>query len=169
MPLTPNSSLTLAFDPSLLPSISLPAGVHARPLASTDYRRQHLTLLSALTQAPDLGEQAWVDQFNALVACPGTYFPVVLVDEATDALVATGMVLLERKFIRANGRVGHIEDIAVSPSQQGKGLGKLLIVALTELSDRLGAYKVRPRSPARGACEADRPARWGGQSVAGRA
>lgn len=142
MPLTPTSTLTLAFPASLLPPVPLPPGLLARPLSSTDHSRNHLTLLTALTQAPDLGYQAWLDQFNRLLACPDTYYPLVFVDEQTDELVATGMLLLERKFIRANGLVGHIEDIAVSPSQQGKGLGRLLIEGLTELSERLGAYKV---------------------------
>ena len=37
---------------------------------------------------------------------------------------------------------GHIEDIAVDTSVQGKGLGKKIINALTLLSETLGAYKV---------------------------
>lgn len=145
MTLTPDSSLTLAFPPSLLPPTPLPSGLHLRPLASSDHSRNHIQLLSALTQAPDLGEQAWIDQFNRLLSCPSTYYPIVIVDEQTDELVATGTLFLERKFIRGNATVGHVEDIAVSPTQQGKGIGKVLIVALAGLSEGLGAYKVRAK------------------------
>lgn len=142
MPFTPDADLSLAFDASLLPSLSLPPSLHLRPLSSTDHSRSHLTLLSTLTQAPDLGQEAWSAQYALLQTCPGTYYPIVIVDRETDALVGCGMLLLERKFIRGNGLVGHIEDIAVLPSQQGRGLGKKVIEVLTALSEKLGAYKV---------------------------
>lgn len=75
-------------------------------------------------------------------ASPPSYFIVAILDTETDALVAVGTVFLEHKFIRNLGICGHIEDIAVDPSTQGKGLGKILINALTELSESLGSYKV---------------------------
>lgn len=49
---------------------------------------------------------------------------------------------MEKKFIRHLGLVGHIEDIAVDKSVQGKGFGKLIVEVLTALSESLGAYKV---------------------------
>lgn len=39
------------------------------------------------------------------------------------------------------GAVGHIEDIAVSKSQQGKKLGLRLIQALDFVAERIGCYK----------------------------
>ena len=59
----------------------------------------------------------------------------------TDKLVATGTVFLEPKFLRSLATAGHIEDIAVDHSMQGKGLGKILINTLTSLSEQAGAYK----------------------------
>lgn len=154
----PDSALKLAFDATLIPkhlSDTLPAGLHLRPLASTDYRRSHLTLLSTLTQTPDIGEQAWTARFDELIALKGTYYPVVVVDTASDQLVATGNLLVERKFIRGAGLVGHIEDIAISPAMQGKGLGKKLIEVLTELSDLVGSYKVSLKQCAEAGVVAD--------------
>jgi glucosamine-phosphate N-acetyltransferase len=75
-------------------------------------------------------------------ASPSSYFVLAIVDTNTDALVAVGTIFLEHKFIRNLGICGHIEDIAVDPSTQGRGLGKILINALTELSESLGSYKV---------------------------
>ncbi|KAI5481762.1 hypothetical protein MNV49_000039 [Pseudohyphozyma bogoriensis] len=144
MPLTPDSSLDLAFDASLIPAAlrsSLPAGLHLRPLASTDYHREHLVVLANLTEVPDMGYDAYVAQFNAIKATPNTYFPIALVDESSDKLVAVGTVMMERKIVRNCGLAGHIEDIAVGADQQGKGLGKLVINVLTQLSESLGAYK----------------------------
>lgn len=48
---------------------------------------------------------------------------------------------MEKKFLRGLGTVGHIEDIAVDKTQQGKKLGLRIIHALTGISEALGAYK----------------------------
>ena len=144
--LTPDSALTLAFDPSLLPSslqATLPSGIHLRPLSSTDHSRSHLAILSVLTPTPDPGPEAWLARFEMMVATKGTYYPIVLVEEESDQIVALGTVLIERKFIRGMGIAAHIEDIAVSARMQGKGLGKRVIEVLSALSEELGAYKVR--------------------------
>lgn len=58
-----------------------------------------------------------------------------------DHIVAVGTVFVERKFTRSMGKVGHIEDIAVSPSQQGRGLGLKIIKALMSISEAEGCYK----------------------------
>ncbi|KAE8225562.1 hypothetical protein CF319_g1718 [Tilletia indica] len=145
MPLTPESELELAFDPALIPS-----SIHElvgptlalRPLASDDYKRGHLQVLTILTTTPDVGAEAWTERFQALKRIPETYYPIVILDRDTDKVVAVGTLVLEYKFIRGLGKAGHIEDIAVDPSVQGKGLGKKIIAALTAISEGLGAYKV---------------------------
>ena len=48
---------------------------------------------------------------------------------------------MEKKFLRGLGTVGHIEDIAVDKTQQGKKLGLRIIQTLTGISEGLGAYK----------------------------
>jgi glucosamine-phosphate N-acetyltransferase len=50
-------------------------------------------------------------------------------------------VFIERKFLRNLGKVGHIEDIAVSKDMQGKKLGFRVIQALTGISESVGCYK----------------------------
>ena len=112
-----------------------------RPLASTDYRRGHLDVLSVLTVVTDPGEDAWLAQFEALRTAPRTYYSIVIVDKASDRIVAVGTVFIERKFLRGLGCVGHIEDIAVDKSQQGKKLGLRIIHALTGISENSGCYK----------------------------
>lgn len=112
-----------------------------RPLASTDYHRGHLAVLSVLTVVTDPGEVAWVSQFHAMRSAPQTYFPIVIVDKASDKIVGVGNVFIERKFLRGLGSVGHIEDIAVDKSQQGKKLGLRIIQALTSISEGCGCYK----------------------------
>ncbi|EJD45556.1 acyl-CoA N-acyltransferase [Auricularia subglabra TFB-10046 SS5] len=144
MPLTPDDALELLFAPSIIPqSIRdlLPSELHIRPLSSTDHARGHLSVLSVLSPAPDPGPAAYQERFRACKALADTYYTLVIVDRASDAVVATGTLFLERKFTRGLGLVGHIEDIAVDKSQQGKKLGLRVIQALTALSEARGAYK----------------------------
>ncbi|TFK86428.1 acyl-CoA N-acyltransferase [Polyporus arcularius HHB13444] len=144
MPFTSDAELDLLFPSDQIPAFvrkQLPAELHIRPLASTDYRRGHLSVLSVLTVVTDPGEDAWRAQFEALRAAPRTYYGIVIVDKASDRIVAVGTVFIERKFLRGLGSVGHIEDIAVDKSQQGKKLGLRIIQALTGISENSGCYK----------------------------
>ncbi|KIK58332.1 hypothetical protein GYMLUDRAFT_202820 [Collybiopsis luxurians FD-317 M1] len=141
---TPDHKLDLFFPADLIsPQVKtqLHPDVHVRPLSSTDYHRGYLSILSVLTQAPDVGYPAWLAQFNAMRASPNTYFPIVIVSKATDRIVGVGCVFIERKFLRGLGSVGHIEDIAVDKNQQGKKLGLRIIQALTDVSEKSGCYK----------------------------
>lgn len=138
------ASLDLMFPQELIsPEVSaqLPSDLQMRPLASTDYKRGHLDVLSVLSIVNDLGEVAWVNQFHAMRATPRAYFSIVILDKASDKIVGVGTVFIERKFLRGLGSVGHIEDIAVDKSQQGKKLGLRIIQALTHISESSGCYK----------------------------
>ena len=144
MPFTQDHELDLLFPTDQVPADvrkQLPQELHIRPLASSDYARGHLDILAVLTVVSDPGEDAWRAQFEALRATPRTYYPIVIVDRASDRIVAVGTVFVERKFLRGLGAVGHIEDIAVDKSQQGKKLGLRIINALTGISENSGCYK----------------------------
>jgi len=112
-----------------------------RPLASSDYGRGHLSVLNVLTIVGDPGEHAYRAQYAAMRGTPMTYYTLVIVDKDSDRIVGVGSVFMERKFLRNLGTVGHIEDIAVDKSQQGKKLGLRIINALTHISEMHGAYK----------------------------
>jgi glucosamine-phosphate N-acetyltransferase len=103
--------------------------------------------LAGLTSAPDHGLAEYEKRFEVLrainEATPGrpSYCILCIVRKSDDKLVGSGTLLLEHKFIRASGSVGHIEDIVVDPTIRGKNLGKLIIASLTHISEKLGAYK----------------------------
>lgn len=84
-------------------------------------------------------------QFDQLVSTwkknPEIYYPRVIADENGE-VVATGMLIVEQKLIHECGKVGHVEDIAVLPNQQGKKLGQYLIEQLTLMAEQAGCYKV---------------------------
>jgi len=139
-----SAPLELAFPKDLIsPEVlkALPSELTIRPLAADDYKRGHLDVLSVLTVVNDPGAAAWTSQFHAMRAMPRTYFPLVIVDKKSDRIVGVGSLFVERKFLRGLGSVGHIEDIAVDKSQQGKKLGQRIIQALTYISENSGCYK----------------------------
>lgn len=144
----PASISDYLFDASLIPSSvrEVPTGLTLRPLASSDYSRGHLSLLSHLTSAPDVGADSWSARFQDFLAInrvQPTYLPVVIVEDESDQLVGQATLFVERKFLRKAGLVGHIEDVVVDPKMQGKKLGLKLLQVLTATSESVGAYKVR--------------------------
>ena len=70
------------------------------------------------------------------------YHVVVIEDVSSAKIVASGSILIEQKFIRKCGTVGHIEDIVVHDSQRGKNYGKKIIDQLTHIGKQRGCYKI---------------------------
>ena len=56
--------------------------------------------------------------------------------------VASRFLFVEHKFIHKGGTIGHIEDVAVHPNHEGKGVGSAVVRALFELARHSGCYKV---------------------------
>ncbi|KAL2842208.1 acyl-CoA N-acyltransferase [Aspergillus pseudoustus] len=121
-------------------SASLPEGYKLRPLARSDYTKGYLDVLRVLTTVGDISEEAWNTRYDWIAARNDEYYMVVI-EDGKGAIVATGSLIVERKFIHALGMVGHIEDIAVEKGQQGKKLGLRLIQALDFIAEKVGAYK----------------------------
>ncbi|KXZ44003.1 hypothetical protein GPECTOR_75g727 [Gonium pectorale] len=70
----------------------------------------------------------------------GSYRTVVIEDGGR--IIATAAMVIELKFIRGCGKVGHIEDVVVDPEYRGKRLGAMLIDALVDAAREAGCYKV---------------------------
>jgi glucosamine-phosphate N-acetyltransferase len=142
---TKRSSLEpLLFQPSLIPSYvheALPIGYNIRPLCRTDYDRGVLDVLRVLTTVGNISKDQFQMQFDYWYKRNDTYYNIVITNEV-GKVVAVGSVVVERKFIHECGLVGHIEDIAVANTEQGKKLGLRLIHALTDIAKSQGAYKV---------------------------
>ncbi|KAG9029081.1 hypothetical protein FS837_003641 [Tulasnella sp. UAMH 9824] len=153
MAFTPDAELELLFDPALIPESAkadLPDDLHIRPVASTDLNRGQFDVLNVLTPSPKPTPEAYKSHFDLLrtinasttsLGLPPTYLTLVILTKAEDRVVATGSVIMERKFIRGLNLVGHIEDIAVDKAVQGKRLGFRVVTTLTQISEDLGAYK----------------------------
>ncbi|GAA5870385.1 hypothetical protein JCM16303_001983 [Sporobolomyces ruberrimus] len=138
---------TPLYDASLLPQdllSTLPSDLTLRPLSSSDYSNSHLSLLTNLTSAPDIGSSSWSERYEQLSSINKiypTYFPIVIALKETNELVGSATLVVELKFLRGGGKVGHVEDVVVHPKMQGKKLGVLLLNVLTKLSEDQGCYK----------------------------
>ncbi|KAI3489044.1 hypothetical protein L1887_46802 [Cichorium endivia] len=140
-----NSPLRLAFPAADIPTecFSLLGDEYElRPLASSDYARGFNEVLSCLVETPDLGEAAWLERFDAMVAANGTYFPIVIVSKSTDRIVAMGSVVVELKFFRGLTRVGHVEDIVVNTKLHSKGLGKVIVSTVMKIAEAKGCSNI---------------------------
>jgi glucosamine-phosphate N-acetyltransferase len=59
-----------------------------------------------------------------------------------DRVVGTASLLVEQKFIHGGGAVGHVEDVAVHPDYQHRGIGTALVNHTLTQARQRGCYKV---------------------------
>jgi len=88
------SSIPSLFDADLISSTLqalLPPNLRLRPLANGDYRKQFTTLLAQLTViGDDYNEEAWETRFKYMLDHNDSYFVVVIEDNQTTRVIATG-------------------------------------------------------------------------------
>jgi glucosamine-phosphate N-acetyltransferase len=118
------------------PWVPASPGVTVRELHEADLDNGFLDALETLTE---VGMTA--DEARAILGeLPPNLHTYVAVWQGR--VVGTTSLLVERKFIHTGGRVGHIEDVAVCRSMQGRGVGTALIRYAVEEARRLDCYKV---------------------------
>ncbi|CAI5506647.1 unnamed protein product [Closterium sp. Naga37s-1] len=122
--------------------LSLPDGLVLRDLNEGDYSKGYMELLSQLTTTGTVTEEQFKDRFALLSQRSLDYRIVVVEDTVSNRVVGTGTLLIEFKFLRSCGKVGHIEDIVVHSSMRGKHLGHRIIQTLTDIAKKQGCYKV---------------------------
>lgn len=66
----------------------------------------------------------------------------IFVAIASDEVVGLATVLFEQKLIHKCAIAAHVEDVAVRPDFQRKGVGKALMAAIIEEARQRRAYKV---------------------------
>ncbi|CAN9159190.1 unnamed protein product [Alternaria alternata] len=119
---------------------ALPEGYSCRPLERKDYHNGFLDVLRVLTTVGDITEEQWNERYDWMKTRNDEYY-LLCVTNSSNAIVGTGALIVERKFIHQLGLVGHIEDIAVAKDQQGKKLGLRIIQALDFVAEKVGCYK----------------------------
>ncbi|KAK9457139.1 acyl-CoA N-acyltransferase [Dipodascopsis uninucleata] len=112
-----------------------------RALRASDHALGFLDVLSDLTTVGEIDMKTFTERVNYMSERPLEYFVLVIENVESGKIVGTGTLLVERKFIHACGLVGHIEDIAIAKTEQGKHLGITIINALDFIGKKVGCYK----------------------------
>ncbi|KAL9537640.1 hypothetical protein MBANPS3_011593 [Mucor bainieri] len=117
---------------------ALPSSCTIRPLRKDDDERGFVELLSQLSIVGTITQKSFKDRFNLLKQQGSTYIVVI---EEDNRIVASATLLVEYKFLRECGIVGHIEDVVVHGAQRGKKLGIRLIDQLHYIAQAAKCYK----------------------------
>lgn len=112
-----------------------------RPLQSGDFHRGFLQILSQLTSVGDVTLAQFLNRF-AQMRASGDYYVTVIVDSRYDKIIGSATLVLEHKFIHGCSVRGRLEDVVVDDTYRGKQLGKLIVVTVSLLAQRLGCYKM---------------------------
>ncbi|CAI5756586.1 unnamed protein product [Candida verbasci] len=121
--------------------ISLPDGYSFRKLKSSDYENNYLETLKVLTTVGEIKQSEFEELICHWESLPDIYHPRVITNNS-GLIVGTGMLFIERKAIHECGKVGHIEDISVFESEQGKKIGNFMVCSLAKIAKEKGCYKV---------------------------
>mgnify|MGYP000388492422 CR=1 FL=1 len=118
-----------------------------RPLKPSDFSKGFLGLLAKLTTVGNVSEEEFTRRFKEIFNAKEKsdshtppYFIAVIEDKGR--IVATGTLLIEKKFIHGCGCVGHIEDVVVDETMRGQHLGQQMIRFLTDYAKHAHCYKV---------------------------
>jgi glucosamine-phosphate N-acetyltransferase len=108
--------------------------IEIRPLFAPDFTNGFVETLSALKPIPSEWDKL-VPIFQHRLRS-GIRTLVALLE---GKVVGTAAILIEPKFY---GTVGHVEDVAVHPEHQKKGIGARLMDAIHEEAAKAGCYKI---------------------------
>ena len=116
------------------------AGFEVRELRAEDLRNGLLETLQSLSDLEGLTPAVARQALSEMKQRPAGHNVLVAVTSEGSVIGATTL-LVERKFIHAGGRVGHIEDVSVRRGHEGKGVGRALVGEAVGLARKLGCYK----------------------------
>jgi glucosamine-phosphate N-acetyltransferase len=110
-----------------------------RELEIDDYYKNYFELLSQLTLAPKPSYEEWGNRVQEIQR-NGLY--KIFVVEFEKIIVGTITIVIELKFIRGLGKIGHIEDFVIDNDHRNKKLGAKLINTAVEFCRSINCYKV---------------------------
>lgn len=114
------------------------ARIVIRQMRRDDVDSGFLESLDALSPARDMDPQKARRVFDII---QNNQDHIVAVAVRDKSVVGTATLLIEHKFIHDGSKAGHIEDVAVSAKEQGKGVGRMLIEYLLDVANQHGCYR----------------------------
>ena len=113
-------------------------GLIIRELEEKDLSRGFLNTLDTLRETSSITENKALEIFKKIKYNPEH---IIIVAEINGKIEGSTTLLIEPKFIRQGGIVGHIEDVVVSKEFQRLEIGKKIIKYVLELAKNHGCYK----------------------------
>ncbi|PIW33351.1 MAG: histone acetyltransferase [Nitrosopumilales archaeon CG15_BIG_FIL_POST_REV_8_21_14_020_37_12] len=109
-----------------------------RELKKDDLWNGFLTTLDSLRQASNIEKDTAEEIFDKINSNEDY---IIVVAEMDGRIIGATTLFIESKFIHNGGKVGHIEDVVVDKSYQGKGTGEKIIKYVLETAKKKGCYK----------------------------
>ena len=110
-----------------------------RELELNDYDKEYIGLLSQLTKIGNVTKDMFMDVFNKMKS----YKKVFIIEDIRNALIiGSGSVIVEHKFSRNCGKVGHIEDIVTHCEYRKQGLGRIIVNKCVQYCKDCKCYKI---------------------------
>ncbi|MEM3143689.1 MAG: GNAT family N-acetyltransferase [Candidatus Nitrosotenuis sp.] len=109
-----------------------------RKIRQGDLQNGFLESLDSLRKASNIDGRKANTILKKIMSNPAH---VIFVAEMNGIIVGATTLLVEQKFIHKGGKVGHIEDVAVSKKFQGRGIGEMIIKAALKHAKKMGCYK----------------------------
>lgn len=110
-----------------------------RTLNENDHNKDYFLLLNQLSNSNNLNQNNFKEIFYNIQKTSEIY---IYEDITTNKIVASATLMIEQKFIRNGGKVGHLEDVVVDEKYRGLKLGKKLIEHIIDLAKIKGCYKI---------------------------
>lgn len=111
--------------------------IEVRQMFATDLQRGFLECLGAFSPLQMTEDEAIAVFQHRLRARISTFVAL-----ESGRVIGTAALYLEPKFLHDGGLVGHIEDVAVHPDLQGRGIGGMIVGHLIAICREHGCYKV---------------------------
>ena len=113
-----------------------------KELSKEDIEKQFNSFKYTLKNLREVGNLSVTDAIKLLLEINSRNGHIYVAQREDGEIIGTGTLLIEQKFIRQGGKVGHIEDVATREGHEGKGIGKTITTKLIEEARRHGCYKV---------------------------
>lgn len=102
-----------------------------------EIKSKYLELMQDLTDAPDVSTYMFTSTIKNIHKMGR-----IIIGISDNIIVCSGTIIIEPKIIHGCKSAGHIEDIVVTRSWRGKGLGKSLIDHLCTYGFNHDCYKI---------------------------
>jgi len=109
-----------------------------RKLDAEDFDKEFFNTLSNLSDIGNIDRHKAILAFNETSSNP-VYHMFVAEDDGK--VVGTVTLLIEQKFFRHLGKVGHLENVVTKKGHEGKGIGGQLVRHAVKAAKDLGCYK----------------------------